>query len=289
MKDEPIDPRIEKLVASLYGELSESEEREFQALLAEDAGLRAEWEELKGTRAALRGWELDERSPSFVIAGSAERAPRRDGSGLGGAIAAFFGRPFAVPAVAALAAAILIAVLAIGRCRIERIDRGLAFQFGAPVPAASRGDDGAARTRALEALTPVDGSARGLDGGAPVTDEMVRAGAVVPVSDEAPYLTRQEFENYSDTMATRLLAALNAYGTQNEREMSRVMWGLYKDINQKQAAAYDDLRGRIDAVGVGLLVEQSKTDAKLEDYIDQSKGEPLTPLKKTPSKGSEER
>jgi anti-sigma factor RsiW len=50
----PLDPRIDKLVALLYGELPETEAREVRAMIEADPGLRHEWEELQGTREMLR-------------------------------------------------------------------------------------------------------------------------------------------------------------------------------------------------------------------------------------------
>lgn len=302
MKDEPIDPRIDTMIASLYGELSEDEERAFQKLLAEDADLRAEWEEMKGTRAALRGWEVDEPAPSFVLVDRADRPDRARrarsrAAERAGRLAALFARPAALPAIAALAAAAIIAILAINRFRVERTDRGFAFEFGAGAPAivAANGARDAHDAAPVQPAAASGSAAQYLaretapswrDAGGPgdATDA-----AIVPVSDQAPYMTRKEFETYSDGMAKTIVAILNEYGQKNEREMSRVLWSLYKDLDQKQTAAYGDLRGRIDAVGVGLLVEQSKADAKLEDLIDKNKGEPLTPLTNTPSRKPEEK
>ncbi|MBZ0267083.1 hypothetical protein K8I85_02920, partial [bacterium] len=70
--NERMDPRIDKMIAYLYGELPEAEERAFRRLLEKDDALRAEYEELAGTRETLRGWEVEETVPSFVLVAGAE-------------------------------------------------------------------------------------------------------------------------------------------------------------------------------------------------------------------------
>ena len=63
-RHDAVDPKIDRLIAALYGEMSDAERRDFDAELAADPALRAEWEEISGTRSLLAGWELEERVPS---------------------------------------------------------------------------------------------------------------------------------------------------------------------------------------------------------------------------------
>jgi len=76
MRGESIDPRIDKMMAALYGELSEAEERAFLRLLEKDDALRAEWDELRESRELLAGWKVEESVPCFILM-EGERAPRR--------------------------------------------------------------------------------------------------------------------------------------------------------------------------------------------------------------------
>ena len=64
---ETVDPNIDKLVAALYGEMTDAERRDFDAQLLVDPALRAEWEELEGTRSFLKGHEVDDHVPSFLM------------------------------------------------------------------------------------------------------------------------------------------------------------------------------------------------------------------------------
>ncbi|MDM7915765.1 MAG: hypothetical protein QUU85_10965, partial [Candidatus Eisenbacteria bacterium] len=77
----PLDPRWEKLVALLYGELPPEEEQSLRMEIESDAALRAEWEEISGARSLLQSWEVPEtaKEPSFVFV-TPEPARRRNGS-----------------------------------------------------------------------------------------------------------------------------------------------------------------------------------------------------------------
>ncbi|MBD3236861.1 MAG: hypothetical protein GF330_09165, partial [Candidatus Eisenbacteria bacterium] len=78
MTGESLDPIRQKMVAALYGELPADAERELQAALAEDAELRAEWEELQAARGFLREAEHPEPAPSFVFTTPEPQRARRD-------------------------------------------------------------------------------------------------------------------------------------------------------------------------------------------------------------------
>jgi anti-sigma factor RsiW len=53
MVDETLDPRLEKLVALLYGELPDEEARKVRDWIAGDSELRRTWDEMNETREAL--------------------------------------------------------------------------------------------------------------------------------------------------------------------------------------------------------------------------------------------
>lgn len=142
MKD-PLDPRIDMMMASLYGELSAEDEARFQAMLEQDAALRAEWEDLRTTRRLLSSWDLEDRAPSFVLLPSAaERTasnsepassvPQRSDTGFWAALRAGWRRQTAMTGWAVAAAAVLLAVLAFAEFRVQLLDGGIAFRFGPP-------------------------------------------------------------------------------------------------------------------------------------------------------------
>jgi hypothetical protein len=301
--DGPVDPRIDKLIASLYGELSEEQERELQRLLAEDAALRAEWEELRSTRAILKGWEVEEAPPSFVIVGGeagtvpSARAP----IGRWDRLKARLERLAPSPAWGLAAAALLLAGLALADFQIQRVDGGIALRFGDRTegPVVAKGKEGA--SPAAGSATPAGGDAgrapsiqaipaSGVTGGQHDPKTLLAPGNQGSAPDgAAPYLTREEFKTYADGMARTIVALLNDYSDRRDEELSHALVNMYQELNQKQTFAYDDLSGKIDAVRVGLIMEKTKTDAQLETLLDQAKGEPLAPGTQPPTKKTEEK
>ena len=75
MNDESLDPKRQTMIAALYGELSTEEQARFEVLLSEDAALRAEWEELRETRALLETVTANEpaHTPEFVFIDRAQK------------------------------------------------------------------------------------------------------------------------------------------------------------------------------------------------------------------------
>ncbi len=66
MTDErPLDPLREKMISALYGELSTEETRRFEEALKNDTDLRAEWDELRGTRNFLSVAGNEEETAEF--------------------------------------------------------------------------------------------------------------------------------------------------------------------------------------------------------------------------------
>jgi hypothetical protein len=301
--DGPVDPRIDKLIASLYGELSEEQEQELQRLLAEDAALRAEWEELRSTRAILKGWEVEEAPPSFVIVGGEAAAARSGRAPIGrwDRLKARLERLAPSPTWGLAAAALLLAVLALSDFQVHRVDGGIALRFGdrPEGPLVAKGNEEAAPaagtatpTGAAAGRTPTIQAipASEVTGGPHDPKTLLAAGNQAGAPDgAAPYLTREEFKTYADGMARTIVALLNDYSDRRDKELSHALVNMYQELNQKQTFAYDDLRGRIDAVGVGLIMEQTKTDAQLETLLDQSKGASLAPGTQPPTKKTEEK
>jgi hypothetical protein len=243
MRDEPLDPRIDRMMAALYGELSESEERAFERLLEKDDALRAEFEELRETRAILGGWEIEERVPSFVLVdepAAAERSERRSpASGWRERVAGFFRPLFARPAWGLATAAVALLVLAVGGFRVERVDGGVAFRFGEPT---------APPTTALDDL-PL-GPGRSLDGPSGSGAAKGGDGAVVPV---AGYVTKRELDDRDAEMMVSLASLLNDYGERRDEEMADLLLNYYRDTRDRQDSDYRDLQRRIDALGYQFL------------------------------------
>jgi hypothetical protein len=262
MKNESIDPRIERLVALLYGELPETEAQALRKEIEGDPALRAEWEELTGARSFLGAWELPEESPGFVFVNEPAIAPRRRAGfreRLRGLVPSW--------SYGLAAAAVAVLILAIGGFRVERMDNGIAFRMGSEK----------AKTPAIADDLRADGGS-----GVPLTSPPVQAVSTEPVSSNpatmpqgmetaTPYLTKQEFQAYAAGMTQTMVALLNEYGRERDQEVGSALQVVLRNISEKQTEDYRDLRGRLDAFASGLSEEQMTTKAQLGYLLEQTR------------------
>lgn len=282
MTENPLDPRIEKLVALLYGELSAEEERLLRLEIESDPALRAEWESISGTRSLLQAWESEDAPPQFVFLEETDPKPAvtkivRPAAGWRTRMRGMLlGSGWAVAA-----AAIVVAVLAANDFRVVRHDGAVTFRFGVPAepiassePAISREPHGVP----LE-MTPAQPAGGGMEAGGP---------RVMQAS--APYLTREEFEAYNAGMAKTMLAILNEYGRQQEQEIAGVLTVAFGEIAAKQGQDYDDLRSRIESMQLGLAGEQFRQGRQVDYLMEQNQGGVPLPVNQSPddeTKGDE--
>ena len=252
-----VDPRIDKMMAYLYGELPEAEERAFRRLLEKDDALRAEYELLTETRELLGAWDVEERVPSFVLV-EGTTAPK--GEGVLARILEPF-RGFAVtPAWGLAAAALILLVLGVGNFRVERVDGGVALRFGEPTdPATSEVVPGRLAT------TP-----GGVLSGSPI-DHLVRdplrdpsGSEVVPVG---AYLTRDDLRTYDENLILMLSELLNAYSEKRDREVTEGFQSFYQRVNSRQDYDYQQLAGRIDVLGRELLLESDRNARGFQEIL----------------------
>jgi hypothetical protein len=252
MKQEPIDPKRERLIAYLYGEMTEEESKSFVRVLESDATLRAEFEDLRGAREMLSGWKVPEPTPSFVFLN--ETAGRPQGAawwkkfeflrGAGG-----FGLGLATAAAVAL-------LLAFTGFRVERVDGGLAFRFGEEkknvLPAAEQLDQFANNNRIRP--EPLE-----LAQNPPA----VKPDAANASSSE--YITRAEFEKMSGQMVGSIVDLLNQYGSSQNQEVTGVLQAMYAQISDRQSRDSEEIRHRMSALGVELLMRQAKNNPTAGD------------------------
>jgi hypothetical protein len=265
---EDVDPRIDKMIAFLYGELSPAEEQSFRKVLEKDAALRADLEELLQARGVLAGWKVEERVPSFVLvdgttprSARSEASPRPSESVLRRVLAQIRGFG-ASPAWGMAAAAIALAVLAGAGFRVERVQGGVAFRFGGahPTVAAERTLPGVGEG------VPLELAGRTVAPGAP----SARPG-VVPVS--GPYLTHDEFNSYNSQLMSTLAQLLNQYDQQRDREVTDLMQALYRQINDQQVFNYERVNRRIDALGDDLQTQTARSTS-LQDLLKGAQAAP---------------
>lgn len=251
---EDVDPRIDKMIAFLYGELPPAEEKAFRRLLEKDDALRAEWEELSGVRQALGGWTVEEHVPSFVLVDPAARPAAARASGPTGwwrrVTEAL--RPMAMsPAWGLAAAAMALVVLAAAGFRVERVPQGFAFRFGGERPA--------------EVALPGVGDGQPLElSSRPSSGAPAGGAAIVPAS--GTFVTEDEFARYNTELMTTLVQLLNRYDEQRDQETAELLRGLYAKMSERQLYDYERTNRRIDALGVGLIAEQGRTRS-IEDIL----------------------
>ena len=229
-RHEAVDPKIDRMIAALYGELNDTEQAAFAAQLASDPALRAEWEEISGTRNLLTGWELEDRVPSFIVVPTVTTRPRVSMGWVEG-LRERFGNWFSVGGWVVAGAAAAVLFLVAKDIRIEKTANGIAFNFGKPAPA--------------NHVVPTD--AVNDFGGTP---RLVNDGA-----DAGQYVTRNELDQQSAAILRMMSAYMDDYRGRRDQEIGAALRSLYGNLNARQASQYEDLLGKIDAAHPGIPAE----------------------------------
>jgi BMFP domain-containing protein YqiC len=229
MEEKP-DSRLEKLIALLYGELPEDEERAIRREILRDAALRAEWEELSATRSLLGQWKVNEPAPRVIFV-HRNTTPER-ARGLWARL-----RPaFAAPAWGLAAAAACLALLGIGQFRIEQpAGGGLAFRFGA------------ART-------------------SPAATRVERTAAETSTHAPAEYITRRDLDAYTRAMDQAVFTVMDGYARERDEAVTRLLQTALAGVDDRQTDDYRELSRKIDDLGSGLIADQAQTRARI-DYL----------------------
>jgi len=238
MKNEPIDPQKERLIAYLYGEMTEEETRTFARALEKDDALRQDFEELRGAREVLAGWNVPEPPPSFVFLREAPSRPSAETKwwkrfsffrGAGG---------FGLGLATAVAAGLIVSATGF---RMEKVDGGFAFRFG---------EKETALPVAEQLTTPVRS--------VPLELANHAQPARTSGAESGEYVTRAEFEKLSEQMVGSVVDLLNEYGNQQNQEVSGVLHSMYAQLSDRQSRDSEEIRHRMSALGVELLLRQAK-------------------------------
>ncbi|MGQ0720326.1 MAG: hypothetical protein ACT4PE_01990 [Candidatus Eiseniibacteriota bacterium] len=257
MKEENLDPRIDRMMAALYGELSESEERAFHRLLEKDEALRTEWEELRGARRAIAGWEVKERVPRFVLL--EDTVPRRAQARSSGGVLARWLEPFRAMRMnwgfALVTAAVAGVAFLAAEARFERRLEARLSTAGGEL-AQSR----PAETSGLDARPEM-----------PIEDLLGRpgsdadAGLIVPAS--GTYVTRDELEANREDLLQSLAMLLNQYDQREDQETLDLLQAMYERLNRQQLYDFRQLAGRVDNLGRELIVNRSVAEQRIEELL----------------------
>jgi len=219
-RNKPLDPARELMMAALYGELSTGETKRFEALLERDEDLRAEWDELRGTRRfiSVAGFEEDEADFSFTLPVELPSG-RPDERPAATAVRGAWRRWGAVATGFAAAAAIFIALLWSG-LRVDQTPGGWLIGFG-----------GVPELQADASHEPE------------LTREDFASFARELVTATDHRLTRME-ERQAGEQAVLARGFLEALDIQQQ------------ELSLHQQRYYEDLRARVELVAYGLAASQ---------------------------------
>ncbi len=86
---------------------------------------------------------------------------------------------------------------------------------------------------------------------------------------DGAYLTRAEFNDYSNGMARTMVALLSEYSRRRDQELTSILQSAFGRFTDRQVTDYAELRGRLDALQQGVSVQKTVTDSRL-DYLMQT-------------------
>ncbi len=257
----------ELMIAAIYGELSSDEEREFEALIEGDAAIRSEFEELRDTRTVLEKWDVSAPTRGFVFVDPAETTATRKPGGLRARLTGWFSTP--IPIWGFAATSVALAVLILAGFRVDRVENGVAFRFGPETP-------------------QVDSPGRMADG-SPL-QQMPADGVLQPVSHLGA-LTRDDLDQYSSGVVRIMSGMLDDYQEERNAEMVYILQRLYEEMRFERRREYEELRAQMGGLGLGLMAEQSMTNAVLQRLIEERNPEavPLNPYEGSPLNQNEDK
>jgi hypothetical protein len=252
------------MMAALYGELSESEERAFHRLLEADDVLRAEWNELQESRNVLAAWQVEERVPSFVLLeGAAERnaasgAPPAGGGWFRRLIEPL--RGFGTSPAWGLATAV-VAILAF-LIADSRVDDKVSQEIAAlEARSATQAPTGMPR----DAARPAGVTMEEFLAAAPGSADSRPGGEIVPASAE--YVTQAELQARNDALVQSLVRLLNEYGERHDQSTLDLMQAMYERVNQQQLYDYRQLAGSVEDVRQELRLNRTEAEQQIEDLL----------------------
>jgi hypothetical protein len=279
----PADPRHERLVALLYGEMLSEEADALRLEIERDSGLRRDWDEIRSAREALaslpavepvRGasWDaMDAATARRPAAGQRWRptADRRVSSPL--RIGHRLRRLLTGSAWGVAAAALLLLVLGLARFRVQRVDHGFVFTLGAEGAGlgGSRGIVGGGPGPVPTAGNGAMGGIAGLAG--------TVAGGDLATLRPVSHVTREELRDFGTELSRGLAVFLDQRAEQRDAEMAAWMQIAFQEISRRQVFGYGDLRGRIEEVGIGLARGQYDAKERINLLLREDRGEPISP------------
>ena len=263
MNDQSLDPKRQAMIAALYGELDAEELAKFETLLNQDDALRAEWEELRETRALLETATVNEPAytPEFVFVDRSQREakPKRRLAWL----------PSWSPAWGFASVAACLAILMGAGLRMDHVDNGLLLRFGpGPVPKAP-------------VTTPQDSTPPSQQNSRPI-ETPIPTGSGPVLERTAQVVTRDDLNLYSTRMLDALTRLVDDAQDRQRKEFADLMGRFYEEMSNEQERKYTSLRQRMDGIGLGLASEQVRTNQQISRLTDRMGGKALPDSLATP-------
>jgi hypothetical protein len=115
-------------------------------------------------------------------------------------------------------------------------------------------------------------------------------GVLQPVSDLGG-LTRDDLNLYSGGVVRMMSGMLDDYQEKRNAEMAYLFQRFYEEMRFERQREYDELRAQMGGMGLGLLAEQSMTNAAIQQLIEERNQEavPLNPYEGSPLKQNEDK
>lgn len=287
MTPESLDPKHEKMIAALYGELSEDEEREFMASLSTDEALRAQWEELQAVRSFLKRAEVQDPTPSFVYVPPSEPLERfaagNDAAGNA------HRRPWArlrgllrSPATGFALATTALVILLLAGLRVDRMADGVVVRFGPPPePAPARVQIATGDLPPGVPLEPAADTRRGQVNGS-------SGYRVTQASNAEAYVTRAELAAYMRRLVQMTEARLSEREQRYSGQMAFMARGLSDAMAERQQRDRNELNAQIEQVWMSLVGMEGWRAEQHGFRLQPGSQYRLTPVHQSPTKMKEE-
>jgi hypothetical protein len=152
---------------------------------------------------------------------------------------------------------------------VDRVENGVAFRFGPETRQVASPGQMASGSPLVQ--SPADNVLR-------------------PVSDLGG-LTRDDLEMYSGGMVRIMSGMLDDYQEQRNAEMAYILQRFYEEMRFERKREYEELRVQMGGMGLGLMAEQSMTNAALQQLIEDRNQEavPLNPYGGSPLNQNEDK
>jgi hypothetical protein len=94
------------------------------------------------------------------------------------------------------------------------------------------------------------------------------------LSTGAPPVTRKDLDIYAGGLMQAMTSMLDNYQDKRNTELAYILQTFYENMRYERAKDVSELKAQMQGVGLGLMAEQSMTQAAIMDLMKQSAGRP---------------